>query len=118
MITVNHYDFGIAIRIDGMVGKANFIAFACCIDYEVVVEIEEETASVFIVDFSASIGLILTDDFAAIFLLIIEFKTHSFNILKSKLTLINSFFCAPSLRKIPHPATSLGAISKCFLKPR
>lgn len=68
MITVNHYNFRIAIRIDGMICKANFIALACSIYHEIVIEIEEETASVFIIDFSTAIRFILTDDFSTIFL--------------------------------------------------
>lgn len=50
-----------------MVGKTDFIALACGIDDEIVVQIEQKTAHVFIVDFTAAIGLLLCNDFTTVF---------------------------------------------------
>lgn len=67
MIAVDHHNFGVAIRINGMIGEAYFVSFSRSIDNEIVVEIEEKAAHVFVVNFSTTIGLILANYFAAIF---------------------------------------------------
>lgn len=51
-----------------MICEANLVAFASCVDDKVIVEIEQEAACVFIVDFATTIGFVLRDDFTAVFL--------------------------------------------------
>ena len=67
VVAVNHHNFGGAIRIHRMIGETNFVAFARGVHHEIVVEVEEEAAHVLVVNFAAPIGLVLRDDFAAIF---------------------------------------------------
>lgn len=68
MVAVHHDDFGVAVGVDRVIGEADFVAFAGRVDDEVVVEVEEEAAGVFVVDFAAPIGLVLRNYFTAIFL--------------------------------------------------
>lgn len=59
MVTVYHDDLCIAVGIDGMVGEADFVSFSGGINNKIVVEIEKEAARVLVVDFSATISLVL-----------------------------------------------------------
>lgn len=42
MVAVDFEDFGVAIRINGMIGETNFVAFSRSIDDELVVEVEKK----------------------------------------------------------------------------
>lgn len=59
MVTIYHHHLSVAIRIDGMIGKADFVTFSCGIDDKVIVQIEQKTAHVFIVDLTTTIGFLL-----------------------------------------------------------
>jgi hypothetical protein len=53
-----------------VVGEADFVALSSRVDDKVVVEVEEETAGILVVHLAATIGLVLADDFAAVFLMV------------------------------------------------
>ena len=42
-----------------MVGESDLVSLSCCVDNEVIVEIEQETAHVLVVDLPSSIRFIL-----------------------------------------------------------
>ena len=67
MITIDFQNFSITIRIDGVIGKSDFVAFPRRIYDELVVQVEQKRAHVLIIDFSSAIGLFLTDNFPAVF---------------------------------------------------
>jgi len=50
-----------------MVGKSNLVALSGGIYNEIVVQIEEERAHVFVVDFATAIGLVLGNDLPTVF---------------------------------------------------
>lgn len=66
MIAVNHHDLCVAIGIDRMVCEANFISLPCSVNNEIIVQIEQKTAHVLVVDLSATICLILGYNFPTI----------------------------------------------------
>ena len=35
MVAVDHHYFGIAVRVDRVVGKTDFVALACCIHHKI-----------------------------------------------------------------------------------
>lgn len=43
VVSIHHHNFGIAIGVHGVVGKADFISFASGINNKIIVEVEEET---------------------------------------------------------------------------
>jgi len=50
-----------------MIGESDFVSLACCVDNEVVVQIEKKAARILVVDLPATIRLILRNYLAAIF---------------------------------------------------
>ena len=77
------------------------------------VEVEEKTAHVLVIDFPSSVSFFLGYH--------LHPHTHTHHTshkhahTSPQYSLINSFFSAPSFMKMPHPATSEGASSRCFL---
>lgn len=68
MITVDHNHFGVTIRVDRVISEANFISFTCGVDNKFIIQVEQETASILVVNLSSSICFLLRNDFSAIFL--------------------------------------------------
>ena len=59
MVAVDHDYLRVAVWIDGMICEANFVSFARCVHHEVVVEIEQEAASVLVVDLATTVCFVL-----------------------------------------------------------
>jgi len=66
MISVDHHYLRLAIRVNRVICETNFVTFSRGVDYEVVVEVEEEGTGVLVVDFASPVRLVLGDDLAAI----------------------------------------------------
>ena len=66
MITVHHHDFGVTIRVDGVVGETDFVSLTGGVDDVLVVQVEEEGAHGFVVNFTTSLRLVLGDEFTAV----------------------------------------------------
>lgn len=93
VIAVDHHDFGVAVGVDRVVGEADLVSLARCVHHEIwrnkngrsakksfsepqttttadggrtVVQVEEERAHVFVVDFAAPVGFVLRDNLAAV----------------------------------------------------
>lgn len=62
MVTVNHQDLGVAIWLNGMICKTDFVAFSGRIDDVIRVQVEQERTHVLVVDLAASIRFVLRDN--------------------------------------------------------
>lgn len=103
VIAVDHYHFRVAVGIDRMVGEADFVPFARGVDHKIIVQVEEEAAGVFVVDFSSSIGLVLGDYFTAVFLYKkCEYKRSTMN--ETKETYADEFVLLSSILEEDAPA--------------
>jgi len=67
VISIHHNHLRVTIWINGMIGKSDFVSLACGIHNEVVIQIEEKAARIFVVDLPTSVSFILCDYFTAIF---------------------------------------------------
>lgn len=88
VVTVHHHDFGITVRVDRMIGKANLVTLSGGVNHKVwnetskmsvkverlsirslrtIVKIEQKGAHIFVVNFSSSISLVLGDYFTTVF---------------------------------------------------
>lgn len=100
-----------------MISKSDLIALASGIDDKTLIQIEQEARHRFVIDFPPSVGLILADDLAAIF--IDEFVLG--DILLRVYAPTGYYHYPTGTGKKPnslYPATSDTDINKCFLWPR
>jgi hypothetical protein len=66
MIPIDHHNLGITIRIYRVISEPNLVPLPGRIHHKIIIQIEEETARVFIVNFSTTIGFLLGYNFSAI----------------------------------------------------
>lgn len=66
MVAIHEHDARVAVRVDRVVGEAYLVALALGVHHVVVVEVEEEGALESVVDLSAAVGLVLSDDLATV----------------------------------------------------
>lgn len=59
MVSIHHHHFGVAVWVNGMVGKSNLIAFTSGIHNEIIVQVEEKAAHVLVIHLSSTISFIL-----------------------------------------------------------
>lgn len=66
VIPIYHHYFCIAIGVNRMICKSDLVSFPGCVNNKIIVQVEEETAHVFVIDFASTIRLILRDDLSAV----------------------------------------------------
>lgn len=66
VIPIHHHHFCVAVGVDRMVCKADFVPFASGIYNKVIVQVEKETGHVFVVDAPTPIRLVLGDELSAV----------------------------------------------------
>lgn len=59
VITINHDNFCVTIGVDGVVGESYFIPFSSGIHYKVIVQVEQKTGHVFVIDSAPPVCFIL-----------------------------------------------------------
>ena len=109
MVPIDHDDLRVAVRIDRVVRKSNFVSLSCGVNDKIVVQVEEKAASVFVVNFSTSIGFVLRNYFTAVFLLVELKIKRNFDFI-AFLTYANEFIF---LRSIFEENSPTGDIAWC-----
>jgi len=66
VVPIHHHNFSIAVGIDRVICKADFVAFTGCVHNEIIIQVEKETAHVLVVHFPPSVSLILCNYFPTI----------------------------------------------------
>lgn len=112
------------MTLEGGKGRQRALGGARRVRILAIVQVEKEAGHVLVVDPAAPVGLVLGDELNTQRVntpvqsepqSLTGIVTHWTGVLASpQYSEMNSFFCTGSLIKVPHPATSDGAKSRCW----